>query len=627
MKQVLNALSWTAWGRASLPFLIMGISLWVLGGVLDAGVVATLPASIRSLPVPLLVLATAFCAVSLWAVAAYDGLAHRHFQTGTNSKLARTSGFAAIAIAQTVGFGIVTGAAVRWRMVPALGLAGAMRMSVFVSLTFLTALGVLTALACLILPAPDWTTLPALVFLVVLPLAFLILSFAPVCTVMRNRAPLPSLRAVCAILGWTTLDVMAAALALFVLIPTPELHLASFLPVFLLALGAAMLSGAPGGVGPFELTLIGLLPQVPAADLITGIVVFRTLYYAVPALLAVALAFTARKPAQQPVSTNDPTPDFPLTAELGILAQNNGHVHTHEAGNFALWNTRQTSVLLFDPVTGGAVPALTELKAQAHSRVRTACLYKCGARQALAARMRGWAVMRIAQDCIVDLSAYNVSQPAFSGLRRKLRKAEKAGITVHRPQYLPLDEMTAIDAAWQAAHGRARGGTMGRFCPDYLATQDVYLAYRADVLVGYVSLHRHANRPCLDLVRHLPDLPDGTMHLLIHSAIMAAQAEGATHLSLAALPYFPDWIGRFGRLSRPFHNPGLRQFKSSFGPGLLPRYAAAPTPLGLAIALADIASEVHHPPPLAKRLPISGPVRHTRGVHKQDEEYDIALPA
>jgi phosphatidylglycerol lysyltransferase len=597
----------------SAPFLIMGVSLWMLAGLVDLPHLSTLPQSIAALPPGLCLLAAVFCGISLWAVARYDGLAHRHFRTGIDPALARKSGFAAIAVAQTVGFGVLTGAAVRWRMLPHIGLKPAMQLSVFVSVTFMTALAFFAALACLILPAPDWTTLPALVAVFALPMAILGLSFAPVCAPVRHRVQLPSLQAVRAILGWSGLDLFAAALAFYILIPAPDLGFAVFLPVFLLALGAAMVSGAPGGVGPFELTLISLLPQVATADLIAAILIFRMFYYGIPAVLAVLIVFCTKHP--MPAATPKAASRGQLVAELGILAQNSGHIQQHATGSYALWFTPQSATMLFDPATGRAAPALTDLKAQAKALSLSACVYKCGARTAVAARRNGWRVVQIAQECVIDLSSYDLSHANKRSLRRKLRKAQKSGVSVKRATSLPLQQMAAIDAGWQAAQGPARGGTMGRFCPDHLTVQDVFLAYLDGQLIAYASFHSDPTAPCLDLMRHVPAPPDGTMHLLVQTAIDAARADGKTALNLAAVPQMPEWTRYTGRFRRHFTNPGLRQFKAGFAPAYVPKYAAAPSKSALVLALADIASEVHRPRP----LPTTSP------PHDQHEEYEVAL--
>jgi phosphatidylglycerol lysyltransferase len=615
MKQHLRATHWMAAGRMSAPFLVMGVSVWMLAGVIDHSLITSLPDFITNLPPLTYLLAAVFCCLSFWAVARYDGLAHRHFGTGISEVQARKSGFAAIAAAQTVGFGVFTGAAVRWRMLPQLGLTQALQLSTFVSVTFILTLLFVAALACLMLPAQVWLIVPAIVFVVFLPTSILMLSFAPICAPLRHRIQIPSLRSVCAIVGWASLDLTAASLAFFVLIQTPELSFAGFLPVFLLALGADLLSGAPGGVGPFELTLITLLPQVPAAELVTAIVAFRAIYYAIPTVLAVLFILGSPRTVRQNTSPLTPRIALQPVGERGILAQNGGAIHDHKKGSYALWNTSQTATLLFDPISGTVPPALNNLKAEARSRNKLACLYKCSAKTALTARLDNWPVLRIAQDCIIDLPNYDLSLPTRRGLRRKLRKAEKSGVTVIRANRLPISQMAAVDADWRRAHGPALGGTMGRFCPKYLQNQTVYLAYCETRLIAIASFHTDTASHCLDLMRHAGDMPDGTMHLIVQSALADAQRMGKGELSLAALPNFPNWVRHIGVLRHKTENPGLRQFKESFAPRHRAKYAAAPSWPALFIALADIAVEVHWPNPL----------RTTNQPHEQDEDYDVAM--
>lgn len=613
MKQHTKSVQWAAAGRLTAPFLIMGASIWVLQNMIDLSVLTSLPETIAALPLGVLALAALFCTLSFWAVARYDGIAHRHFNTGVAQRLASKSGFAAIAVAQTVGFGVLSGAAVRWRMLPDLGLKGALQLATFVSVTFITAFAFLTALICLILPTPLWMMLPAALAALGLPIALLALSFAPIFAGLRHRIQIPSLRSAGALLMWTAFDIGAAALALYILIPSDMLSFSVFLPVFLLALGAAMLSGAPGGVGPFELTLISLLPQVPTADLVAAIIAFRALYYALPALIAVIVIFATKRPMPRTQRPSDPVRNLP--AELGILAQNGGAIRQHPDARHALWHTTQTVTQLFDPLSGTPQQALNALEAEADATNRIACIYKCSARMAQTARANGWQVARIAQDCVLSLGTYDLTLPSRRGLRRKLRQAEKAGVRITKAAPLPIAEMAALDTAWQTTQGAARGGTMGRFCAEYLSRQEVFLAYQHGTLIAYASFHVDETSYCLDLMRHAPDVPQGTMHLILQTAIAGAQAAGKQHVSLAAIPDMPKWTAQTGPLRAHFTNPGLSQFKRSFAPSLIPKYAAAPTRTGLALALADITTEVFWPRPL----------QNPNTLHKQDEDYEVDL--
>ncbi|WP_235857791.1 hypothetical protein [Marimonas lutisalis] len=200
-----------------------------------------------------------------------------------------------IALSQTLGLGVITGALARWRALPGLPLPTATRLSLLVAVSFLSAWGVITALAALLLMpgAVPW----ALPVLAAAPALAVLALLHPHLRLGRHALTLPSLPLMAAIFAFTALDTAAAALALWLLTPASlALPLATLYPVFLLALGAALLSGTPGGVGPFELTLFTLLPALPAPELMAGILGFRLVYYALPAALA-ALRLALPQPA------------------------------------------------------------------------------------------------------------------------------------------------------------------------------------------------------------------------------------------------------------------------------------------------------------------------------------------
>ncbi|GLT10443.1 hypothetical protein GCM10007928_26750 [Sulfitobacter porphyrae] len=603
--------------RFVVPLALTAGCLWLVRQQVGDDMPAALPASLSGIGAVNILLALGCVAIGFWAVGRYDGLSHRHFGTRVPPRVARLSGTMAIALAQTLGFGVITGALVRHRLLPGLGFRRALQLSVFVSLSFLAAWLWITALACVVLPAPGWTTLPAMVALAGLPLCTGLMAFGPRPRKARWRAALPTLTALGAILLWAALDLLAAALVLYLLIPAGTLGFGSFVPVFLLAYGAGLLSGAPGGVGPFELVLLSLLPQVPDAMLIGAIMGYRGLYYALPAVLG-ALALL------RPLTLNLPTLPAPRPhgagrAELGLLRQNGGRVARLGGRDMALWRIGQALVVLPGAAPLATVESLTALQRQARQDNRLACLYKCTAREAALARSAGWQVLRIAQEALMDPQTFDLHQPACRGLRRKLRQAAKAGVLVQQAGVLPLGPMAAIDACWQRRNGPARGGTMGRFCPDYIAGQQVFLAWQDDRLLGFASFHAGAHDRALDLMRLSAEAPAGTMQALVIAALEAARAAGSSGFSLAAVPDIPA-------LAHPLLAPtrapllaragaaGLRQFKSGFAPHWSPRYVAAPSRAALALCLADLTREIHHPPALAGGGPL----------HEGDEEYELA---
>ena len=94
--------------------------------------------------------------------------------------------------------------------------------------------------------------------------------------------------------------------------------------------------------------------------------------------------------------------------------------------------------------------------------------------------------------------------------------------------------------------------------------------------------------------RSREDLPDGTMHALVHGAILDAAKAGVPRLSLAAMPRADapravTWINRL------CDGGGLRQFKLSFAPRIEPLYAAAPNMALLWLAAPDILLRIRYP--------------------------------
>lgn len=223
-------------------------------------------AGLRAVSIPQWVAALGFTALSFWTIGWYDVLVHRMLRTGHPQQAARKAGVKAIALSQTLGFGIITSAAVRWWSLPGLSVSRNLRFSTIVSLSFLAALAVVTAV---IVPfsglltntgALAATGLAAFASLIVLShLAF-------------KQAWLParvSATSVVALLIVTAADTAVAAAALWVLWPD-AVSFDLLFAAYLVALGSGLLSNAPGGIGALDLTLLALLPVSDDAAAMAG---------------------------------------------------------------------------------------------------------------------------------------------------------------------------------------------------------------------------------------------------------------------------------------------------------------------------------------------------------------------
>ncbi len=126
----------------------------------------------------------------------------------------------------------------------------------------------------------------------------LALGYLALCWYARGRAvrifkkefSLPSLRIALAQTAVACSDLVVAAACMYVLLP-PHAHVAfsDFLPSYLLAQVAAVLSHVPGGVGVLEVVLMHIVHGVKPEKLIGAIVVFRFFYYIIPLVIAAVL--------------------------------------------------------------------------------------------------------------------------------------------------------------------------------------------------------------------------------------------------------------------------------------------------------------------------------------------------
>lgn len=572
--------------------------LWLLGQRLAHLNIAEVARAFADVPVANWALALIATAVSFWAIGRYDASLHRHIGTGVAPRKARYAGIAAIAFGQTLGLGIITGALVRWRMLPSLSLLQATKLSAAVTLSFLIGWSMVTAVTLLALPdAP--LKMPALAACAGGCLVALLCLLQPRLRLFGRQIALPNIFTLGQILLFTLIDTTAAACALWLLCP-PDIALpfALLLPAYLLALGAGLVSGTPGGVGAFEMALLAALPTQPEADLIAGVLAFRLAYYALPAVISACALLVPPRPDPRPKPPQRTAENAP--AEAGLIHQNQFSIlGIHDDCQILTATTSHFTVTLLDafgPKRMARIPAA--LYAVARARNRRPCLYKCGARLAGAARRAGWRVAPVVAEAWLNPLTFTASGPDKSTLRRKLRKVEKSNLRICEITAIDWPTLTEIAQEWANDTGGERGFSMGRFGYSLLSTQRIFGAYSNGRLLAFISFHHNRREWALDLMRHRRDTPDGTNYALVAHALHVARDQGIARLSLAAAPRLPAWLRRLTRTS-----DGLCQFKSAFAPQWQPLYIAAPSLPALALASAEIYRAIHNPPPLPDPAP------------------------
>jgi uncharacterized membrane protein YbhN (UPF0104 family) len=219
-------------------------------------------------------------------------------------RIALTS-FCAYALSHLLGAPAFTAAAIRLRLyaqagVPAAGIARILALS---GSLFSTGFVTLAGLVLVVFPAalPDFAQrLPSL-DLRLAGLALLALGVAYVFPLQRLalsqlgkwRFTLPGSRLAALQVAIGCADTLIAAAILFAVLPAaPALGFVRVLAVYLAAFAGGLLSGLPAGVGVFDaLLLLGLSGHIDPAQGLGALLLFRGLYFLLPAVLAAA-AFT-----------------------------------------------------------------------------------------------------------------------------------------------------------------------------------------------------------------------------------------------------------------------------------------------------------------------------------------------
>lgn len=272
-------------------------------------------------------LAVFFTGLSFLSLIFYDTNALEYIGRKTRFLSVAMTAFIAYAVGNTVGFGPLSGGAIRFRAYSRLGLSPSeiARVIAFVTLAFGLGLLSVSALATLAV-APrvagiigiDTVWLRALALIVIVGL--LVMLF-----VGRNgrsigfsgfNLRLPDSRTSSRQFLVSAFDIAASASVLYVLLPDANVGWPSFLAIYAVAIGFGVLSHVPGGLGVFEAVILaGLSNAISVDQLLGSLVLYRLVYYVLPLLLAVVmlLATETRQLASRPA--------FAETAQLaGRLA-------------------------------------------------------------------------------------------------------------------------------------------------------------------------------------------------------------------------------------------------------------------------------------------------------------------
>ena len=283
--------------------------------------------TIVAFPASRLALAGLATAASYLALVGYDVIALR--LVGADRvplRITAITSFISHAVTFTLGFGVLTGGAVRMRLYRAWQVTTDQVLAVVVlcALSFWAGLAAIAGI-CLTLDPElvaalvglDAVTcrILGLVILAALALWLVIAATKRTMIDIRNwQLPLPGVGTSLAAIFVGMADVAAAAAALWVLLPNDlTVTLPGFLVVFSLATVVGVISHVPGGFGVFDaIILLGTAKGAPSPELVSSLLLFRLIYYFVPVSIAAVMLVIYEVRARSRAAHEDSSPTAAL---------------------------------------------------------------------------------------------------------------------------------------------------------------------------------------------------------------------------------------------------------------------------------------------------------------------------
>ena len=296
MKRV-HDVAWPVIGLAAV-----GVSSWLLFRDLRGLSLASLRDAFASISLGHWAAALASTSLAYAALAWYDQIALRHLGRKLSWRFVGLASFTAYAIAHNIGASVLSGAVIRYRVYSTKGLSvGEIGVLVaFCSFTF--ALGVATLGGLLLLARPElverlpgaplWLGEATGLILIAAPSLYVIgslLHFRPFrlggFELVYPRPPVAARQ----LLAGPLELIGAAGIILFALPTAANPGFLAVLGVFLASFSLALVSHAPGGLGVLEIAFLEGMPDMPQANVVAALLVFRLLYLILPFIFALGV--------------------------------------------------------------------------------------------------------------------------------------------------------------------------------------------------------------------------------------------------------------------------------------------------------------------------------------------------
>ena len=221
----------------------------------------------------------------------------------------------------------------------------------------------------------------------------------------------------------------------------------------------------------------------------------------------------------------------------------------------------------------------------------------------------GLTPLKLGEEARVPLEEFSLEGSSRRDLRYAHRRMAKEGVTFEVAERLEipalLPELKAVSDAWlKGKNTQEKGFSIGFFDADYLKNFRHGLVRRDGQLIAFATIWEGAGREemSVDLIRFLPDAPNGVMDYVFTEVILMAKREGFRWFNLGMAPLSgledhalaPLWhrAGTFVfRQGEHFYNfEGLRNYKEKFTPVWRPKYLCCRGGIAIPRVLIDVAA-------------------------------------
>jgi phosphatidylglycerol lysyltransferase len=221
----------------------------------------------------------------------------------------------------------------------------------------------------------------------------------------------------------------------------------------------------------------------------------------------------------------------------------------------------------------------------------------------------GLTFIKLGEEAQVDLASFSLEGNAHKSLRythNKIKREDYAFEIVPQEQTAGmLEVLKQISDTWLAGKStREKGFSLGNFSPEYFKRFPAALVRRDEQIIAFANIWMGAEKEELsvDLMRYLPDSPDGIMDYMFTELLLWGKQEGYQWFNFGMAPLSglddralaPFWSKAGSLIFRHgehFYNfQGLRRYKDKFGPKWQAMYLACRGGFALPRILVNVAS-------------------------------------